>query len=126
LAKKVKHYGEYAFLAGIFIALLVAVLSQQIPDENRPLIIAVLAVLGIVVGASNIQEKESPVFLVAAIALLLAASSWTPLINVLSVLGELGDILVIWTANFIDNLVAFVSPAAFVVALKRIYHLARG
>ena len=126
MAKKGKHYGEFAFLGGIFLALLLAVLSQNVPDDSRPLVIAVLAVLGIVVGASNIQEKESPVFLVAAIALLLAADAWTPLIDVLEVLGEIGKILVDWTSNFIEYLKIFVSAAVFVVALKRIYHLSKG
>lgn len=126
MAKKAKHYGEYAFLAGIALALIISVLSSNIPDDNRAMGIAVLAVLGIVVGLSNIEEKESPVFLIAALTLIMAVKAWEPLMTGFGVLGEFGNVVAIWLGNFIQTLVAFVSPAAFVVALKRIYHLGRG
>ncbi|MBN1170439.1 hypothetical protein JXA56_05410 [Candidatus Micrarchaeota archaeon] len=122
---KEKHYGEYAFLAGIGIAVILALLSSYIPDDAIPILVAVLAILGLVVGFTNIQKDESPAFLIAAIALILAATAWTPIIALFNPLEEIGDLIVGILAVFITSLVAFVAPAAFAVAIKRIYQLAR-
>lgn len=123
--KKNVHYGEYAFLAGILLSIVLALLAVFLPSDLAPLLVAVLAILGLVVGFSNIQEKESPTFLVAAIALVMVATEWTPIIELFTPLGEVGETIVNMAAEFIKNIVAFVGPAAFIVALKRIYHLAR-
>ena len=127
---KTKHYGEYAFLAGIALVLLLSLLTSFIPDDAKPILVAVLAILGIVVGLSNIEERDIPTFLIAAIAIIVAATSWTPIISVLGLLGEvglgsLGEAIANVISTLITMLIAFISPAAFVVAVKRIYHLAK-
>lgn len=119
------HYGEYAFLAGVILALLLGVLSSTIPVELTPIVIGVLAILGIVVGLVNVSGKESSTFLIATVALLMAATAWTPLLAILSVLGDVGTTFALWLAGFLTHLVAFISPAAFIVALKTIYGIAK-
>ena len=120
-----KHYGEYAFLAGVVLALLLGVLSSTMPAGAAPVVIMVLAVLGVIVGLVNITAKETHTFLVATIALLLAATAWTPLITVLAIFGDMGTTVALWIGGFVTHLVAFISPAAFIVALKTIYLLAK-
>lgn len=123
--KNMKHYGEYAFLAGVILALLLGILSSTMPVSTGPVVIMVLAVLGIIVGLVNISAKETHTFLVATIALLLAATAWTPLITVLQIFGDVGTTVALWIGGFVTHLVAFISPAAFIVALKTIYLLAK-
>ena len=92
--------GKYAFLGGVALALVMAFVS--IPNGAL-----ILAVLGLVVGFLNITSSESQGFLVAAIALMLTATS-------AGIIPEVGGVITAVTVN----LVAFVAPAALLVALK--------
>jgi MFS family permease len=126
MAGKTMKYGEYAFLVGILLALIIGVLSAYLPAGTMPVVIAVLFILGIIVGLVNITEKEVNSFLIAAIALLLAVSSWNMLFaTTLAFLGNFGGTIAGWVAGFTGAFVAFISPAAFIVALKAIYNLAK-
>jgi hypothetical protein len=62
------HIGKYAFLSGVVLAVIMAFVS--IPSGAL-----ILAVLGLVVGLLNITSSESQGFLVAAMALMLTATS---------------------------------------------------
>lgn len=132
MAKNV-NYGEYAFLAGILIAFIVGVLANFVPAVLMPILVAVLFLLGIVVGLVNIQEKETNSFLIATIALLVAASSWNTLLTStvtllatsLGLSGEAGLGVAAMIVGFTSAIIAFVSPAAFIVALKLVYKLAQ-
>jgi hypothetical protein len=116
--------GEAAFLLGILIALIVGIFSSFLVDL-QPTVLGVLAILGLIVGLLNIREKEINTFLIASLALLLPSSALS------SVTTNIGNILpaasVIMTParGFLDALTVFVSPAAFVLAVKAIYNLAR-
>ena len=67
----------------------------------------VLAVLGLIVGYVNVSDDESHSFLVAAIALILAAGA----IGAIPVVGGYADAI-------IANLVVFLGGAVLVVSLK--------
>ena len=114
MAKKaeldLKKIGHYAFLAGIILAVLIAV----IPQFKQDIAIWVLVILGVIVGLLNVTVKETTKFLVATLALMIASSVsaltlaaiWQPLTSILG------------------NVIVFISPAAIVVALKTVYALA--
>ncbi len=124
--KTAVNYGEYAFLGGVLLAFVIGVMSSLIPASLMPLLIAVMFILGIVVGVANIQDKEVNTFLIATIALLLATTSWNTLLAAtLGLFGVLGNNLAVLIAGFTGTLVAFISPAAFIVALKAVYNLAK-
>ncbi|MDD5171652.1 MAG: hypothetical protein PHF60_01300 [Candidatus ainarchaeum sp.] len=123
---KEQKYGEWAFLGGLILALLVGVASGFIGATMLPVVMAVLAILGLVVGFLNISEKEVNAFLIATIALLMAFNSLGPITSVIqNAMGDTGIMLVAWLSGFMGAVVAFISPAAFIVALKAIYNLAR-
>ena len=108
--------GEWAFIIGIIIAILVGFVN----DSNlMGILTLVLVVLGLLVGFLNITEKETTPFLVAAIALLATggASDSLKLIPP-AVLGN-------FLANAVNNIAAFVAPAAILVAVKAIWALAK-
>jgi len=96
----VGNVGKYAFLGGVVIAAALAF----VPISNGYLI---LAVLGLIVGVMNITDDETQGFLIAAIALMMTATS-------LRVLPEIGETI----SAISGNLAAFVAPAALVVAMK--------
>ena len=107
--------GEWAFIAGVVIAILAGVAAGALAGIAMYIPLALL-VLGIIVGFLNVSEKETTQFLVAAIALLAAASvaQW-------SELPMVGGYVV----GILNNIAAFVAPAAVLVALKGVWSMAK-
>ncbi len=99
--------GKYAFLAGVVLAVLAGFV-------NLGWIWWLLAILGVVVGLLNITADESRGFLLAAIALILSASS----IQQLPYVGE-------QITQILGNVVVFISPAMLVVAVKSLFESAK-
>ena len=130
--------GKYAFLACVIIAIIAGLaIGYMVWDYHvaNPTAVSlsaelgsavgyttlVLLILGIIVGLVNIAAKEVTPFLIAAIALSVTkgAAFQIPLSYAHALLG--------WWASFIiDFIVAFVAPAAIILAIKAIYSLARG
>ena len=74
----------------------------------------VLAVLGLIVGFLNISDKESKTFLLAAIALIVAANA----VGAIPFIGEVAT-------RIIANLVLFLGGAVLIVAVKSLFAVAR-
>jgi hypothetical protein len=118
------NYGEWAFLGGVFISIIVGLGSTFIPVQWVPLVWGVLAALGLIVGFLNITEKEVNAFLIATVAMLTVVNSLTPIGVVIKDLPE-GVLIVSAIGNFLSAIYAFIAPAAFIVAIRAIYILAR-
>lgn len=101
--------GHWAFLIGIVLA----VIAGFVPQLQTPKVAWVLVALGLIVGLLNITAKETETFLVATIALIIAADA-------------AGDIIQLgYTAAVIlGNIVTFVFPASLIVAFKTVWQLA--
>lgn len=116
MASSASKVGDWAFIIGAVLA----ILAGFIP--SIPQVLLILAILGLVVGFINVTGKETTAFLVAAIALLTAGAGGS------IILQEIQAVPVTLFATYIGailgNIVAFVAPAALVVALKEIYALA--
>ncbi len=118
-------YGQYAFLGGVVLAIIVGLASGFL-GGSLPIVLAVLGVLGLIVGLLNITEKEVTPFLIATIALLAAPSALAPVTALIAANGAgLGTTLVTDLNGFLGAIAVFISPAAFVVALKSIYQMAQ-
>jgi len=117
-------YGEWAFLGGVIIAVILGIGASFMPSDWIPVMWGVLAALGLIVGIMNITEKEVHLFLIATIALLAVANSIVPIEAVLRTIPA-GDVIVTAISGFMSAVVAFVGPAAFIVALKAIYELGK-
>ena len=116
------NIGEWAFLLGVIIAIIVGALAVFVPSMIGPAaadwVIVVLVILGIIIGFLNIKDKETTVFLVAAIALAISWQAFSKLNVLINPLGSLiGQILM--------YIAIFVAPAAIIVALKAVINLAR-
>jgi len=94
--------GHWSFLGGVVLAILAGFANIQS-------LAAVLFALGLIVGFLNVKEKESTRFLVAVITLL-----------VIGVAGlEFGKLNLV-IAPMLQSLIAFVSAAGLIVAVKQI------
>jgi len=109
---KINKIGEWAFLAGVMIALLLGLFKGEVTGTFA----TVLVVLGIIVGILNIAEKETTPYLIATIALLVAGSTG---------LGTLPFADKVNLSAMLQNIVLFVAPAAVIVALKTIVTLGK-
>ena len=125
MVDKSKSYGEMAFLGGIVLALVLGAASSILPAGVVPLVWAVWALLGLVVGFLNINDKEVMGFLVAAIALLQGPNALSSITGYLSTSVNATVGIVMALNGFLGALAAFIAPAAFIVALKAIYKMAK-
>lgn len=100
--------GKWAFIIGLVLAVLAGLLFQ--PDWA----IWVLAVLGVIVGFLNITAEETRGFLLASIALALSATA----LNAIPIVGTALSLV-------LPFVVAFVSGAMIVVALKALFETAQ-
>ncbi len=101
--------GHWAFIVGVALA----VLAGIVPTWQTVSIVWTLAVLGLIVGLLNITARETTEFLISAVTLLVVGS-----VGALPALGLL-------VTSVLANVVAFVAPAALVVALKALWVLAQ-
>ena len=102
------HIGKWAFIVGLVIAVAGGLGVEQSWFGW------VLAALGLIVGFLNVSDKETQTFLVAAIALIVAASA-------VGAIPYVGDLV----TQVIANLVLFLGGAVLVVALKSLFAVAK-
>ena len=100
--------GKWAFIIGLVLAVLAGLFFQ--PGWA----IWVLAILGVIVGFLNITAEETRGFLLASIALTLSATA----LNSIPIVGTAFSYI-------LPFVVAFVSGAMIVVALKELFQTAR-
>jgi hypothetical protein len=100
--------GKWAFIVGLVIAVVGGL------GFGQAWFGWVLAVLGLIVGFLNIGEGEVHGFLLASIALIVAA-------NGVGGLPYVGG----YATNIIANLIAFLAAAVLVVSLKSLFAAAR-
>ena len=101
--------GHWAFIVGVALA----ILAGAVPTWQTVSMVWTLAVLGFIVGLMNITARETTEFLMAAVTLLVVGS-----VGALPALG-------LRVTSVLANVVAFVAPAALIVALKALWVLAQ-
>ena len=108
-AKIVNKAGNWLFLLGVLIAIILGIVF---PANGS--IAALLAVIGIIVGLLNITAAEVKEFLIASVALIIASGS----MKLLPLIGAaVGSVL--------DYFIALVAPAAVIVAIIAVWKLAK-
>ncbi len=110
--------GKWAFILGVVIAVIAGIVGGW-AVAYAPWILLVLVILGLVVGFLNISVKEFNDFLLAAIALILVGTI-AQLTSIDTIIPLLGSVI----QAIVNNIAAFVAPAALIVSLKAVYNLA--
>ncbi len=99
--------GFWAFIIGLILSLIGGIVAAQ----NNAIVI-ILVILGIIIGLLNITAKETLLFLVATVALIVVGRVFEPL-TVLSLGKYLDQIL-----GYVATLMA---PAAVIAAIKALW-----
>ena len=83
-------------------------------------VMLIMLILGLIIGLLSITTKEVTPFLIATIALVVAASAnvWAPLENIHALLSS-------FASYILKYIVAFAAPAAVVVAIKSVFNMIR-
>lgn len=100
--------GRWAFLLGVIISI-IAGLGGEIPSLTT-----ILFALGLIVGLLNVTERESTHFLVAVIALMVVGISGLQF-------GKITPVII----AILQNIIAFTSAAAVIVALKQVLSITK-
>ena len=83
-------------------------------------VLLVMLVLGVIIGITSITTTEVTPFLIATIALVVAASA-----NVWSPLSQIHALLDFWATGILSYIVAFAAPAAVIIAIKAVLTMAK-
>lgn len=102
------NMGKWAFIVGFVICIVAGLVIEE------PWMYWVLAVLGLVVGFMNITGEETKTFLLAAIGLMLSASS----VMAIPLIGMA-------VTAVLSNVVAFIAAAVLVVSCKTLFEVAK-
>ena len=112
-----KKIGQYSFIVGIIIAVILGLSLPALADAT-PWLVSLLIVLGLIVGFLNVAGKETKEFLIVGVVLVLL--SYAGAGATLSGVMYIGSYL----QGIFQGILAFVIPAIVVVALKEIWLLA--
>jgi len=119
-----KSIGAWAFLVGVIIVLILAIFSSSLSENVQGWAVAIILLVGLVVGFMNITRGESTKFILATVALVIVSSMGANAIGSslmkLSFLS-LGEIL----GNVLTYLMILIVPALIIVALKSIFEVAK-
>ena len=89
-------------------------------DDTRAYVMLIMLVLGVIVGLVSITSKEATPFLIASIALIVAASA-----NVWFPLTRIHELLYDWASEILNFIVAFAAPAAVINAIRAVLVMAK-
>jgi hypothetical protein len=137
----IEEIAEYAFMAFVVIAIISGlVLGYMAWDVNnaypygfedatvagyRGWITVTMLILGVIVGLVSITAKEVQPFLIATIALMVARIGIGTEFDVWRPLGEIHMLLPYWATEILNYIVAFVAPAAVIIAIKAVFALTK-
>lgn len=120
---EMEKMARWAFTAFVIIAVLMGLVVGYMAYNNdsnyanaNAYVILVLLILGIIVGLVMITAREVTPFLIATIALIVASAS-----NVWYPLHTIHELLFDWAAAILSYIVAFVAPAAVIIAIKAVF-----
>ncbi|MEK6898539.1 MAG: hypothetical protein AABW79_00400 [Nanoarchaeota archaeon] len=103
------HFGSWAFLIGVILALALAVFN--VSGGSWPL---VMVIIGLIVGLLNINEHETHHFLMSGAILIIVSYLGMGAMETVPVFARtLGGLLMIFV------------PATIIVAIKNVFSLAR-
>ncbi len=109
--------GAWAFFAGVVIAILVGIFAG---DKINPLVMGILALLGIVVGFF-VAQKDVQTFLLASVSLVIV--SYMGISGLLLGAAISGIYLGQVISHVMQTLLALFVPATIIVAIKTVFSI---
>lgn len=125
-----ERIAQYAFLVFVVISILAGLavgymawdesgVAQADVENAAGYVTLLMVILGIIVGLVSITAKEVGQFLLAAVALAVIRG------EIFQALDKIHVLLANWATYIVNFIVAFVAPAAVLIAIKQVYMLAR-
>lgn len=106
--------GAWSFLIGVILAVIIGLFKAQLGAAAGSAILAILVILGLVVGLLNVGDKNANAFLLAGLALVIVSFMGA---NALGVIPQIGEIL--------NTLLIMFIPATVIVALKSVFSISK-
>jgi hypothetical protein len=94
-------------------------------QKDTGYITLIMLILGIIVGLVTITSKEVQPFLIAAIALMVARIGVGTTADVWQPLSSIHNLLPYWATEILNFIVAFVAPAAVIIAIRAVVAMER-
>ncbi|MBI2664399.1 hypothetical protein HYX10_03595 [Candidatus Woesearchaeota archaeon] len=107
-------FGSLAFLFGAVIAIIAGLVS---PTSPNPVLTSLLISLGIVVGLLNITTKETSLFILSTVSLVIVSALGGAVLGQVAFVGQ-------YLEGILRSILTFVIPATIIVALKTVAALA--
>lgn len=120
IRSKENLFGAWAFLIGVVLAIGVGILSF---GELSPIILAILVILGLVVGFINVSSKDVNTFLMAAVSLVIVSFAGLQGLKQAEIIGiSVGSLV----SSTLGALLVLLVPATIVVAIKSLFSISQG
>jgi hypothetical protein len=128
---KMEEISRWAYLLFIILAVVMGLVvgymawsagywsDPSVADVNG-WVLVIMLILGVIIGITSITTTEVTPFLIATIALVVAASA-----NVWDPLGKIHGLLAFWATGILSYIVAFAAPAAVIIAVKAVLTMAK-
>lgn len=107
--------GRWAFIIGLILAILVGIIPFGAASNA---VVSIIVILGLIVGLINITAKETLMFLVASVVLVIVSGFGSATLANVAFIG-------VYLRNILGTLMILIVPATIVVALKEIYMFAK-
>ena len=131
---EMEEIARWAYIAFLVIAIVMGLAIGYMAYDNRTTggwndpdvsdydgwITLIMLILGIIIGITSITAKEVTPFLIATIALIVAAAA-----NVWNPLGNIHELLFYWADGILRYIVAFAAPAAVIISIKSVLAMAK-
>lgn len=120
-----EQLAEWALLGGVFLSILIG-LAPSLLGSYLLFALGMLVLLGLVVGLLKIRVRRPNAFLITIIILLKVSDSFVYFQGLMTTIaGPVGAVISSYLESVLGSLTTFLSPAAFIVALRSIYNLAK-
>ena len=111
--------GAWAFLIGVILAVVIGLFKAQLGAVAESTILALLVILGLVVGLLNVGDKDVNTFLLAGVALVIVSYMGSSALGIVSQIGALS-----YLGEILNALLVLFVPATIIVALKTVFSIA--
>lgn len=113
-------WGAYAFLIGVVLAVTLGLFNESLESAGG-LFYTALVLIGLVVGAINVSDKNSQTFLFASLSLVIVGALGMEPLKYIATNNYVVGLL----RNVLGSLLLLFVPATIVVALKTVFSMAK-
>ncbi len=135
-SKHAKTIGAWLFIIGFVLAVLTGLINGAAAaglvnmgvNANDAALLGFMALIGLIVGIVNVNDKEAINFLIGAIAITVAAGAMAPLAGLgvgMTGAAQMTSSAAVFVGSMMQMIGAFIAPAAIIVGLKVVYSAAR-